>query len=193
VLKSKVFPYHLTFEIFIWLFYVAFYKYSYFVDQSHLPGNLQENFPYLEFCVFSIVSSMFFIPYYRWAIPRLLNQNKYWLIILLTLVWFLVLSQFNYRLCMWVFSLVTEGKPSYPFFRWSSRHYGLDFNLMLTDTLAFLSLAFSRYSYNNETLRRQVEKDHVYLQLSTLKAQLQPHFLLNNLNSLYSISLSKPE
>jgi len=143
--------------------------------------------------LFSIVSSIFFIPYYRWAIPRLLNQNKYGLIILLTVVWFLMFSQFNYRLFMWVFSLATEGKPSYSFFHRSSRHYGLDFNLILTDALAFLSLAFSRYSYNNETLRRQVERDHVYLQLSTLKAQLQPHFLLNNLNSLYSISLSKPE
>jgi sensor histidine kinase YesM len=193
VLKSKVFPYHLACEIFVWFFYVVLYKYSYFVDQTHLPANPKQNFPNPELCLFSIMSSLFFVPYYRWAIPKLLNQKKYGIIILLTVIWFVMLSRFNYMACMWLFSLITEHRPTHAFFLWGSGNYFFDLNLILTDTMAFLSLAFSHYSYNNETVRRQVEKDHLYLQLSTLKAQLQPHFLLNNLNSLYSISLSKPE
>jgi LytS/YehU family sensor histidine kinase len=62
--------------------------------------------------------------------------------------------------------------------------------LLLTDFLAFSCVGFVRIAFENEARRRQIEKEHSLLQLEQLKAQLQPHFLFNTLNSIYGLSLA---
>ncbi|MEJ7665951.1 MAG: histidine kinase [Hymenobacter sp.] len=47
-----------------------------------------------------------------------------------------------------------------------------------------------RVAFDQETRRRHIEKEHAALQLEQLKAQLQPHFLFNTLNSIYGLSLA---
>jgi sensor histidine kinase YesM len=59
----------------------------------------------------------------------------------------------------------------------------------LIDVLAFFSILFLRWAFENEQKRSRLERDHLVLQLETLKAQLHPHFLFNTLNSLYGMSL----
>ncbi|GAB2697092.1 hypothetical protein GCM10027037_21350 [Mucilaginibacter koreensis] len=83
----------------------------------------------------------------------------------------------------------TDG-PLHHYFYLRSQTRFVDFNLLVTDFLAFFCLAFARFSYHNEVLRRRIETDHLNLQLSMLKAQLQPHFLFNTLNGLYGMSLT---
>ena len=43
----------------------------------------------------------------------------------------------------------------------------------------------------NENLRRSVEKEKVQSELQFLKTQLNPHFLFNSLNTIYSLSVKK--
>ncbi|MGP1991014.1 sensor histidine kinase [Zobellia laminariae] len=43
----------------------------------------------------------------------------------------------------------------------------------------------------NEDLRRSVEKEKVQSELQFLKTQLNPHFLFNSLNTIYSLSVKK--
>lgn len=91
----------------------------------------------------------------------------------------------------WIFKQFTVGDPVYAYFDRQYSGFFLDWNLIMTDSIAFLSIAFSRFSYENEAMRHKVETDHLQLQLSLLKAQLQPHFLFNTLNSLYGMSLTQ--
>ncbi len=51
-------------------------------------------------------------------------------------------------------------------------------------------MAFVRIAFEQEYRRRHLEKDHLALQMEQLKAQLQPHFLFNTLNSIYGLSLA---
>lgn len=142
-------------------------------------------------CVFGICSTLLIVPYYRWAIPKLLHLKKYVLVVLITIVYFVFLTPYIHMLLSWIFKQLTYGNPVYAYFDQQYNGFYLDWNLIMTDSIAFLSIAFSRFSYQNETLRHKAETDHLQLQLSLLKAQLQPHFLFNTLNSLYGMSLTK--
>jgi LytS/YehU family sensor histidine kinase len=51
-------------------------------------------------------------------------------------------------------------------------------------------VAFVRLAFEHEQRRRHLEQDHLALQMEQLKAQLQPHFLFNTLNSIYGLSLA---
>jgi hypothetical protein len=165
------------------------YKYSYYLESAGLPRIPNSSFPYLEVGAFSIASTLYLLPYYRLAVPKLLYDKKYWILSGVTILHFLFLTPFNNAAVAWFFDQATEGRTVNLFFKeMLSRRY-LDFNLIMTDFIAFFGLALSRFSFQSEEKRHQIEKDNLQLQLSMLKTQLQPHFLFNTLNSLYGMSL----
>jgi hypothetical protein len=190
VQKKDVFNFPLICEAMIWLFYVSFYKYSYLVDHAGLPEIGSANFPYPEIGVYAIVSTLYLVPYYRWAIPKLLYLKRYVILLLLTAVVFIILTTYNNIAVSWLFYQFTNNDTVGAFFDRESAGFFMDWNLIMTDLIAFLSIAFARFSYQNERERHQIESDHLKLQLSMLKNQLQPHFLFNTLNSLYGMSLT---
>ncbi len=67
---------------------------------------------------------------------------------------------------------------------------GFDLQILLTDLIAFTSVAITRFAFDNEQKKRLLEKDVFRLQLDALNAQLNPHFLFNTLNSIYGMSLT---
>ncbi|RZK44869.1 MAG: histidine kinase [Hymenobacter sp.] len=130
--------------------------------------------------------------------PRLLHQRRYaWLVIssLLYLWWGIKL---NTWLAAHFFNLVAAPPVLREFYqeygRLGLRHllglYQPHLALLFTDFLAFGCVAFVRVAFEQEARRRRIENDHATLQLEQLKAQLQPHFLFNTLNSIYGLSLA---
>jgi len=189
--KKRLITFPVGFEILIWLLYVAMYKYSYYLDHARLPMVRDGYFPYLQVGLFSICSTLYLIPYYRWLVPRLLFAKRYWILFGVTLLVFLVLNPLNAKIIAWIFEWFTRGLAVHQFFTSPGNMYAPDLNLVLTDLLAFFCIAFARFSYQNEKLRHQMETDNLQLQLGMLKAQLQPHFLFNTLNGLYGMSLTE--
>jgi len=176
----------LAFELLIWVAYVGLYKYSAYLEQ--VPGHPVERayFPHPHLGLYAVLATAYVIPYYRWLMPRLLHRRRYLLLLGLTLVYFYVGSFWNYRLAYWLFKhLASLGLPN---LRALPRWWNL--GLTLTDLIAFSCVSFVRYAFENELRRRQIEKEHAALQLEQLKAQLQPHFLFNTLNSIYGLSLA---
>ena len=161
------------------------------MENSGLKSTTSTNLPYPMICLFGICSTLLLIPYYRWAVPKLLHLKKYAWVILITISYFVFLTPYINMFWSWVFKQFTYGNPVYVYFDRQYNGFFLDWNLIMTDSIAFLSIAFSRFSYQNEAMRHKVETDHLQLQLSLLKAQLQPHFLFNTLNSLYGMSLTQ--
>jgi sensor histidine kinase YesM len=190
VLKKTAVNFPIVFEILVWLFYVCLYKYSYFVSEAHLPSDHSQNFPFLELCLYAIFSSLYLIPYYRLIVPKLLHLKKYMWLLLATIVYFVLITTWNNVAVAWVFEKFTQGQDVNRFFVINSAGFFMDWNIILTDLIAFLAVAFSRFSFQNEQLRHKIETDHLQLQLNQLKTQLQPHFLFNTLNSLYGMSLT---
>lgn len=52
-------------------------------------------------------------------------------------------------------------------------------------TLVFLAIILAEFYYRKDQRNKQLEKDRILSELDFLKAQLNPHFLFNALNSIY--------
>jgi len=186
-MKKHGLTFPLFFELIIWLLYVACYKYSFYLDIPGLPRIPNNDFPYLEICLYSICSTLLVIPYYRWLIPYFLQRKKYLWLFLITVVYFLLLIPYNNLAVSWIFNQATKGTTVNEFFKHAYQYW--NWNILLTDLIAFFCIGLSRFSFQNEIKRHQSETDNLHLQLNMLKTQLQPHFLFNTLNSLYGLSL----
>jgi sensor histidine kinase YesM len=186
--KSISFPE--VFELLIWVFYVCLYKYSLIYENADLPPILRSNFPYPILCLYSLCATLYVIPYYRWLVPTLLDRKKYLLLSILTIVYFIVLAKLSDLIVVGLFTMLSNGMTAHNYFVSLHTSRFLDLNIVMTDIIAFISIAFSRFSYHNELRRHKIETDHLQLQLVMLKNQLQPHFLFNTLNSLYGMSLT---
>ena len=70
------------------------------------------------------------------------------------------------------------------------------FNFALTSLLVSglgLGLRFSEKLSQNEKLRKEAEKERADQELNLLKNQINPHFLFNTLNTIYSLALVNSE
>ena len=184
-----------VYELMIWIVYVCLYKWAVFAESRSLP-RLRTNFPFPQLMLYAIATTIYVIPLYRWLGPWLLRKRKYMLVFLTIPVYF-----FFWRWCNWGVSYlfkVLHGNPAMDLFydrqfEWYEHNVfsvairGSD---QLVDIVIFFSVMFVRWAFENEWKRRDLERDHLVLQLETLKAQLHPHFLFNTLNSIYGMSLT---
>ncbi len=70
------------------------------------------------------------------------------------------------------------------------------YNFLLTSFLVSgfsLGLRFSDKLVKNEKKQKETEKEKLHSELALLKNQINPHFLFNSLNTIYSLSLMKSE
>ncbi|MCX6266737.1 MAG: sensor histidine kinase [Bacteroidetes bacterium] len=70
------------------------------------------------------------------------------------------------------------------------------FNFFLTAAMVTglsLGLRFSEKLILNEKRRKEAEREKLHTELELLKHQINPHFLFNTLNSIYSLALTKSE
>lgn len=198
-MKNKAkFPY--IYEGFIWLMYVAIYKYDYYVDQVPLADAPRGYFPFGIFVFFAIATSLYMIPYYRRLAPMLVKRKKYWLFALMVIIYFGFISKVNYLIFYHIFDFINNDPKLAPYFAWQKmmsierlKHVlaGWDLRILATDFVTFTSIFFMRYAYETEEKKHLLETDNLVLQLNSLKAQLHPHFLFNTLNSLYGMSLTQ--
>ncbi|GAB4038491.1 sensor histidine kinase [Spirosoma gilvum] len=127
---------------------------------------------------------------YLYTVPRLLARQKFisfWLTTLLLLISLSVLSIIFYN---WMShqAPVSEFRVNPLAFqkRTPARLLGL---VIVTGLALFSRLGIDWVIYRQQQIEQ--EKDHLQIELAFLKAQLNPHFLLNTLNSLYALSLKQ--
>ncbi|MBT9393180.1 sensor histidine kinase [Hymenobacter sp. NST-14] len=196
----------LVFEGLVWALYVGLYKYSVFIEgatrltSSAEQANLRHSylFPYPQLVLFALLASLYLVPYYRGLLPLLLRRRRYLPLGVASLVYVWWGMKLNMVLSYGLFQHVAQppllARYYHQGYLWTSGalptiglpHLGL----LLTDLLAFSCVAFVRFAFQQEYRRRHLEKEHLALQMEQLKAQLQPHFLFNTLNSIYGLSLA---
>ncbi|OGX87221.1 sensor histidine kinase [Hymenobacter glacialis] len=190
----------LVFELLIWALYVGLYKYAFYLGEAarlHRPART-DLFPYPQLILFAVVASVYVLPYYRWMLPALLRRRRYGLLVLVSLPYLWWGAKLNILLTALLFAplaappVLTDFYQQYVQLGLGQLFYRSTLNagLAFTDLLAFSCVGFVRVSFEQEARRRQIEQDHAALQLEQLKAQLQPHFLLNTLNGIYGLSLA---
>ncbi len=182
----------LLFEALMWSLYVGLYKYNYHMEAaSQLYPHARANFPYPQLILFALAATLYVVPYYRWLVPLLLHRRRYFWLMLSSLLYLALGIKLNTWLAAQLFALFAAPPVLSEFYhQYIAQRLSL-LPLLFTDFLAFGCVAFVRVAFEQEARRRQIEKDHSALQLAQLKAQLQPHFLFNTLNSIYSLSLAE--
>jgi hypothetical protein len=197
VLLEEKSNFPLIYEGMVWVLYTALYKYAHYLSIAKMPRTY-DNFPHLQLMVYALVMTAYVIPFYRWLAPALLKRNQYGWLIVCTLAWFLIIPKISNVCVSWLF-MNSNGVGVYKAF-YSTQFFvhknqavhirGWDFQVLLTDLIAFSSVAITRFAIDNERKKRMLEKNIFRLQLDALNAQLNPHFLFNTLNSIYGMSLT---
>ncbi|NII25101.1 histidine kinase [Pseudoflavitalea sp. X16] len=196
--KGQVLQFPFIYELSVWLICVCIFKYSYLLDMARLPNPQYDNFPHPELILFAIGLTVYVIPFYHWIVPGLLQQKRNgWLPVAIILYFGIVCKISNWLVSLVFYKLVSQ--PELKAFygscfelatRLLRRPFGWAPNTLFADIIAFLSVSFIWYAYENERKKHLLEKDNLVLQLESLKAQLHPHFLFNTLNNIYGMSLT---
>jgi len=143
------------------------------------------------FIVFGVINIGLFYLNYLYFIPKYLDRKQYKNYTLALLVSIVVLALVKYGITYDFRGLIEAhegGKmPSF----WASFIGSALTNVFFI----FLSsaLKFSIDWFLNERIQRDLENQRLTAELAFLKSQINPHFLFNSLNSIYSLAYQKSD
>ena len=160
--------------------------------QFHLPTLNKEYLVVqlgLNYCFFILLTNLF----YYFLIPVLLRKNG-WYFLLITLVIIIGLPVLKHSFDLWLMQQFGEERIV---LYGPDVHFGAFFMLRLIVYTSWAGIAvFLRLLVDwFKAERRQMELGNQQLQseLSFLRAQVNPHFLFNTLNNIYSLAYKKSD
>ncbi len=173
-------------HLFFWLVSISFFMYVAYVDTA-LPSRTI----LIIFLGYGLINISLFYLNFLWFIPRFLDRSQYRRYAL-----FVVLAIAVYALGKYLISLYI--KPYIPPSIKTEETPALEYLLgaVITNLLfIFLStgLKFAVDWFRNERVQRDLENQRLIAELAFLKSQINPHFLFNSLNSVYSLAYQRSE
>lgn len=187
-----------------WLVWVVLYFFTY------LPTLLNATKVIWSFVFYNyvIVASINFLLFYLVAfyiIPRIaIKQKKWWLAILICIVLIFLFCYFKFRLERFRTDSITQAmmskRPtsaavsnrifSVSFFSYNFRIYAQT-NIFTTFSIVVIAFAYRLLLafFMQQRISKELENQKLKAELSFLKMQINPHFLFNALNNIYSLTV----
>lgn len=140
--------------------------------------------------------------YTAWLLPYFLKKKKYWKALPGALLWLVPFTLIIAHYSEWLIHAfpgtekhfyspisLQDKEPQSPLWTYYTAIYiDLGFTVFIF-TLGFLA----RHSFRERQLKDELQQRQTASELSLLKTQINPHFLFNVLNSIYSLSLKKSD
>ncbi|MBS7566032.1 sensor histidine kinase [Mucilaginibacter sp. Bleaf8] len=145
----------------------------------------------ITFGVFGLANVGLFYLNYLFYIPRFLDTKQYRKYITALVLTILCIGVSKYGLRVVLHPYIVSGSEKEQLHFWS---YFL--STVFTSVLfIFLSivLQFTVDWFLNERIQRDLENQRLTAELALLKSQINPHFLFNSLNSIYSLAYQRAD
>ena len=161
-----------------------------YINQWHMAGHFGES------CVFRVVEGVLnFFPYYvyyAFLIPRFLFPGKYLRFLGALGIWLLLNGVYALFVQEWAVSKMTFLPAQAREWAYNGFHGDIwlhqAFTLVLTNLTVITALAYFLRSAEQERQVGRLKRQQLQLELEYLKAQMNPHFLFNTLNNIYSLA-----
>ncbi|WP_228239060.1 sensor histidine kinase [Allomuricauda sp. M10] len=164
----------------IWALFYGFFLFPFFFQLRQIPPDLP---------VRLVLTIILFYTNYFLLVPKFLLKKNTWTYVVICLATIIALGV--------IISLNFHPEPKLPpIFQRDNEFREGDwarqfFTMLNLSTPFFISALLRVYVEwrKNEDLRKKVENEKVSSELQFLKTQLNPHFLFNSLNAIYSLSV----
>lgn len=174
--------------------HVAFWAFMFLSPLSYMRGHGVTLTQYLMNCMMPLLMMVVFYANYLWLTPRLFvaGKHSYFLIINLVLV-----VSLGIGLHYWMDFARQLYQPKHSY---SHIPMALDelffilrdiINLGIFAAVGTALVLGQRWQHNDQA-RREAEAARIDAELSNLRSQINPHFLLNTLNNIYALTAFDP-
>lgn len=169
-----------------WAFWILF-----LILVTRTSGQFSTQDIFILVILYGAINITLFYINYLVLIPRLLDAKKYRLYVVAALLTIVLFSLIKYGVAMQFKSIVlirAHGMVIQP------GRYIIS-TLLTSIVFMFLSLIlqFTVDWFINERVQRDLENQRLTAELAFLKSQINPHFLFNSLNSIYSLAYQRSE
>jgi LytS/YehU family sensor histidine kinase len=166
-------------EIIAWIGFLAF-QFILFCSLEPFIVDSTINPMYLIYLLTNSLLILFFYLHHYLFLPKYFFTKKY-----------TIYSFFVFIYLFGMIILLSSNKSFNPFFNQNFRSPILAFNLAVVIRFTIIYL-FSFFLATNEH-KKKLEKIKLNLELHSLKIQINPHFLFNTLNNIYSLVITKSD
>jgi two-component system LytT family sensor kinase len=144
---------------------------------------------------FLFVVNLFLLPAYIFyslvIVPRFLFEKKYIRFFALTILFLATIQLLLFGIYSLIWDFANQIEQSY--FTYSSSTFIRELLWNSIYTLIAIGIYFIKKALDERELLITLQKDSNSYRLKYLRSQLNPHFLFNTLNSIYSLSMQKSD
>jgi two-component system LytT family sensor kinase len=178
-------------HIFVWVAILSFFLFI--VHSNHV---MSVKAMLINFGLYGLINISLFYLNYLVFIPQFLNRKRYSVYILAAVITVVIFGIDKYGVGLFfkeevLTSMKGEKGVKHVIGFWSY----FSSTLFTSCLFIFLSilLKFSVDWFLNERIQRDLENQRLTAELAFLKSQINPHFLFNSLNSIYSLAYQRSE
>lgn len=174
--------------------HVAFWAFMFLSPLSYMRGHGVTLTQYLMNCMMPLLMMVVFYANYLWLTPRLFVAGKHSYFLIINLV---IVVSLGIGLHYWMDFACQLYQPKHSY---SHIPMALDelffilrdiINLGIFAAVGTALVLGQRWQHNDQA-RREAEAARIDAELSNLRSQINPHFLLNTLNNIYALTAFDP-
>ena len=174
--------------------HVAFWAFMFLSPLSYMRGHGVTLTQYLMNCMMPLLMMVVFYANYLWLTPRLFVAGKHSYFLIINLV---IVVSLGIGLHYWMDFARQLYQPKHSY---SHIPMALDelffilrdiINLGIFAAVGTALVLGQRWQHNDQA-RREAEAARIDAELSNLRSQINPHFLLNTLNNIYALTAFDP-
>lgn len=141
--------------------------------------------------VIGLVLLPLYILYARIIVPKFLFNKKYLIYGSLTLLFGLLIHCLLFLFYKIAQSIISYDNVNY--FSYSAITIARESSWIFINTCLAVALAYLRLKLDEKDTIAALQKENTFYKIRYFRTQLNPHFLFNTLNSIYSLSLNKTD